>query len=162
MTRAAAPPMLLQLQSSESASSQVALLRTLKNELIGHDQRKETYVVAGIIPVLEQLLSTRRPGRATGADSNGAALNQAPLYENSDESEACLQAILIAGSLAQGTSMLTPRNSDRHTDQKAYQAEQGDQHSLLPYSPATSFPPFSPFYPPQIALLRLLSQSCDF
>jgi hypothetical protein len=104
MTRAAAPPILLQLQSSESASSQVALLRTLKNELIGHDQRKETYVAAGIIPALGQLLSSRRPGRATAAESNGTALNQAPLYQNTDESEACLQAILIAGSLAQGKS----------------------------------------------------------
>ncbi|KAJ5443764.1 uncharacterized protein N7458_007636 [Penicillium daleae] len=101
MTRAAAPPILLQLQSSESASSQVALLRTLKNELIGHDQRKETYIAAGIIPALGQLLSSRRPGRATAAESNGTALNHAPLYQNTDESEACLQAILIAGSLAQ-------------------------------------------------------------
>jgi hypothetical protein len=104
MTRAAAPPILLQLQSSESASSQAALLRTLKNELIGHDQRKEAYVAAGIIPALGQLLSLRGPGKATGAESNGAALNQPPLYQTSDESEACLQAILIAGSLAQGTS----------------------------------------------------------
>lgn len=123
MTRVVAPPILLQLQSSESASTQAALLRTLKNELIGHDQRKEAYVAAGIIPALGRLLSLRRPGKATGAESNGAALNQAPLYQNSDESEACLQAILIAGSLAQGTSYVNPTgNGDRPYRSEAYQA----------------------------------------
>jgi hypothetical protein len=160
MTRAAAPPILLQLQSSESASAQVPLLRTLKNELIGHDQRKETYVAAGIIPALGQLLSKRRPGKASGAEANGVVLNQPPLYQNSDESEACLQAILIAGSLAQGT-LKSEGHDDRPIDREAYQSKQGDQHSLLLYSPATSFQPFSPFYLPQIVLPLLLSRSCD-
>ncbi|KAJ5169025.1 uncharacterized protein N7482_004619 [Penicillium canariense] len=102
MTRAATAPLLLQLQSSDSVSSQVASLRTLKNELIGHDQRKETYITAGIIPALGQVLSARRPGRDTAAESNRAGLSQVSLYHNSDDSEACLQAILIVGSLAQG------------------------------------------------------------
>lgn len=160
MTRAVAPPILLQLQSSESASAQVPLLRTLKNELIGHDQRKETYVAAGIIPALGQLLSTRRPGKASGAEPNGAALDQPTFYQKSDESEACLQAILIAGSLAQGT-LNRHAHDDRRIDREAYQSEQEDQHSLLPYSPATSSQPFWPYCLPQIVPSRLLSRSCD-
>jgi hypothetical protein len=51
MTRAAAPPILEQLQSAESASAQITVLRALKNELIGHDQRKEALVAEGIIPL---------------------------------------------------------------------------------------------------------------
>lgn len=158
MTRAAAPPILLQLQSSESASSQVALLRTLKNELIGHDQRKETYVAAGIIPVLGQLLSTRRPGRVTGAESNGAALNQAPLYQNSDESEACLQAILIAGSLAQGTPILTPRNSDRRIDRKLIRPNRGTN---IPCSHIRQRHPSNPSRRPIFSRLSSLVYSPD-
>lgn len=95
MTRAAAPPILLQLQSSESVPSQVATLRALKNELIGHDQRKEAYVAAGIIPALIQVLVTHRPGKV---DHSGSAR----VYHASEEADACLQAILIVGSLVQG------------------------------------------------------------
>lgn len=101
MTRAAAPPILLQLQSAESASSQITALRTLKNELIGHDQRKETYIVEGIIPALAQVLTSRWPGTAEFNESishQGRSTSKAP-----EDYEACLQAILIVGSLAQGT-----------------------------------------------------------
>ncbi|KAJ5726617.1 uncharacterized protein N7483_007974 [Penicillium malachiteum] len=94
MTRAAIPPILLQLQSSDATSSQVACLRSLKNELIGHDQRKETYVIAGIIPVLGQVLASRWPGKPVATESGSS---QTP-----DDLEACLQAILIVASLAQG------------------------------------------------------------
>ena len=101
MTRAAAPPILLQLQSAESASSQITALRTLKNELIGHDQRKETYVFEGIIPALAQVLTSRWPGTAEFNEPilhHGRSTPKAP-----EDYEACLQAILIVGSLAQGT-----------------------------------------------------------
>ncbi|KAJ5653182.1 hypothetical protein N7490_000185 [Penicillium lividum] len=106
MTRASAPPILLQLQSPDSISSQVASLRTLKNELIGHDQRKEVYVAWGIIPALASVLGSRWPGKLSAAESNGSAPTQVTrphqFPEGSEESEACLQAILIIGSLAQG------------------------------------------------------------
>lgn len=100
MTRAAAPPILLQIQAPESISSQLAALRTLKHELIGHDQRKETVVAGGIISVLGQVLAAHRPGKA---DSNGSTIGHTRPYHPSEEAEACLQAILIVGSLAQGT-----------------------------------------------------------
>lgn len=99
MTRAAAPPILLQIRSPESISSQLVALRTLKNEVIGHDQRKETFVAGGVIPVLSQVLAAHRPGKA---DPNGSTLGHSRPYHPSEEAEACLQAILIVGSLAQG------------------------------------------------------------
>lgn len=102
MTRAAAPPILLQLSSTESVSSQAAALRTLKNELIGHDQRKEAYVTEGLLPALTQVLTSCRPRRLdTEEQSNGSALNPHD-YRSSHEYEACLQAILIVGSVTQG------------------------------------------------------------
>lgn len=68
-------------------------LRTLKNELIGHDQRKEAYVGAGIIPALARVLASSRPtGKAATAEFD----------QNSEDAQACLQAILIVGSLIQG------------------------------------------------------------
>lgn len=102
MTRAAAPPTLLQLQTAESASTQLTALRSLKNELIGHDQRKEACVVAGIIPTLAQILRSRRPGKAASTEPNRSVLNHSGPYVGSEGSEAGLQAILIVGSLAQG------------------------------------------------------------
>ncbi|KAJ5928088.1 hypothetical protein N7466_007044 [Penicillium verhagenii] len=105
MTRATAPPILLQLQSPDSISSQIASLRVLKNELIGHDQRKEVYVAAGIIPTLASVLGSRWPGKSSEAESNRSLTQAASPYQVSDSSEgseACLQAILIVGSLAQG------------------------------------------------------------
>ncbi|KAJ5136899.1 hypothetical protein N7448_005453 [Penicillium atrosanguineum] len=103
----AATPILSQLQSLESISEQVASLRALKNELIGHDQRKEAYVTGGIFPILAQVLALRRPGKAAAAESNRSSLSQATSNQGPGETQmsdetACLQAILIAGSLAQG------------------------------------------------------------
>jgi hypothetical protein len=95
MTRAAAPPILLQLHCAESVSSQIIALRTLKNELIGHDQRKEAYIAEGIIPALAQVLASGWPGTSEYIESQ----DRATLEENH---EACLQATLIVGSLAQG------------------------------------------------------------
>ncbi|KAJ6171465.1 Armadillo [Penicillium chermesinum] len=99
MTRASAPPNLLQLQKADTASARVAALRTLKNELIGHDQRKEHYIVAGIVPLLAQQLASQWPG-PTGESSDGLA--PARTDQNSDELEVYLQTIYVVGSLAQG------------------------------------------------------------
>lgn len=103
MTRAATPPTLLQIQSPDSVGTQVASLRALKNELIGHDQRKETYVAAGIIPVLAQVLASQWPGKPATAESHRPFPSRAlGSDELSEDLEACLQAILIIASLAQG------------------------------------------------------------
>ncbi|OGE51459.1 hypothetical protein PENARI_c013G05643 [Penicillium arizonense] len=106
MTRAAAPPILEQLQSAESVSAQITALRALKNELIGHDQRKEALVAEGIIPALSQVLTSRWPA----TNQNETALPQDRSTQKSPEDcEACLQATLVVGSLAQGgPTFLTP------------------------------------------------------
>ena len=88
MTTVSTPPILVQLQSAQSLSTEIALLRQLKNETIGHDERKELFVHEGIIPVLANLLRSR---------------HQASDSEESKEQEAaCLQAVIVVGSLVQG------------------------------------------------------------
>jgi hypothetical protein len=99
MTRAAEPPILEQLQNAESASAQITALRALKNELIGHDQRKEVLVTEGIIPALSQVLTSRWPA----TNRNESVLPQdRSTHKNPEDYEACLQATLVVGSLAQG------------------------------------------------------------
>ncbi|PWY91278.1 armadillo repeat protein [Aspergillus heteromorphus CBS 117.55] len=108
MTRASIPPLLLQLQNAESLSAQAAALRSLKNETIGHDQRKESWIRWGIIPVLANILAARQPAgkAAASTELNEGAKLRRPA---SEEDEACLQAVIILGSLAQGgAAFLSP------------------------------------------------------
>ncbi|KAL2825480.1 armadillo-type protein [Aspergillus cavernicola] len=111
MTRAATPPILLQLQRAESLSSQAAALRGLKNETIGHDQRKETWVQLGLIPLLANILSSRSRGGISAATSKlkkGFKPSDLP-GTNEEADDACLQAIILLGSLTQGgASFLSP------------------------------------------------------
>lgn len=104
MTRASTPPVLLQLQTADSPSSQAAALRTLKNETIGHDQRKEAWIRWGIVPTLAKLLASRPPNDKTSTISeiNGTASGRDLAYPKKEVDEACLQAIIVVGSLVQG------------------------------------------------------------
>ncbi|KAJ5090336.1 Armadillo [Penicillium argentinense] len=105
MASGAPPTPLLKLQNAESVASQAACLRTLKHELIGHDQRKETYVIWGILPILAQILASNHPSKVTSADSSEAKPFQ---YEDSSEYDACMQAIIISGTVAHGGPNFLP------------------------------------------------------
>lgn len=108
MTRDSMPSILLRLQTAESLSSQVSILRTLKNETIGHDQRKEAWVKWGIIPMLARVLGRRTPS-TTSANVAPQELNGAGTSRpKSEEDDACLQAIIVLGSLAQGILTVVP------------------------------------------------------
>lgn len=104
MTRASTPPILLELQSADSLSSQASALRTLKNETIGHDQRKEAWIRWGIIPILAKVLASRQTS-GKNTELNGPTKSQQPSSRNPEEDETCLQAIIILGSIAQGISL---------------------------------------------------------
>jgi len=99
-------PLLAQLLNAETVADQVASLRLLKHELIGYDQRKEAWVHWGIIPLLSKLLSTKTGGSKKAAVSgkqNGLANRHTESVNNrTEDEEACLQAAIIVGSLAQG------------------------------------------------------------
>ncbi|KAL1955010.1 hypothetical protein VTO42DRAFT_363 [Malbranchea cinnamomea] len=99
----ATPQLLSQIQNPESPFALTAALKALKNELVGHDQKKETWIRLGIIPALSSVLRRRRDAGSHPIESKTQA-NTA--YRHSDirtsEDEACLQATIIVGSLAQG------------------------------------------------------------
>ncbi|KAL4885966.1 armadillo repeat protein [Aspergillus karnatakaensis] len=101
MTRAVTPPILLQLQNADTLSSQAAALRDLKNETIGHDQRKEAWVRLGLIPILANILAARNLGGRSAEGKTGYKYRE--LSGSKEEADdACLQAIILLGSLAQG------------------------------------------------------------
>ncbi|KAK2745629.1 hypothetical protein FQN55_006120 [Onygenales sp. PD_40] len=112
MTRAAPPQIISDIRDPESAASRIAALRQLKNDIIGHDQRKEAWVGYGIVPLLAHILSGRRgTGKAIAARGlNGKAkYPSARRNSRTEEDEVSLQAILITGSLAQGgPSFISP------------------------------------------------------
>jgi armadillo repeat-containing protein 8 len=107
MTRAATPPLLAELQHPESPAGQVAALRALKHEIVGHDQRKEAWIGWGIVPVVARVLRRGYGKKAAVpvAELNGAKEHVAPTRSRTDEEEACRQATIIVGSLSQGTKL---------------------------------------------------------
>lgn len=112
MTRAPSPPALGELRNPSSPAAQVSALKQLKNFIVGHDQRKELVVRRGIIPELARVLqaNVRTAGKRRQRHLNGrGASAAAPAVESAEswtqEDEERLQATLIVGSLAVGTSM---------------------------------------------------------
>jgi hypothetical protein len=99
-------PLLNRLLNATSVSEQTAALRTLKHEIIGHDQRKERWISSGIVPILSRILESSSQeeydankevmsdGQRGGDYTSGAAMTE--------DQELCLQAVIITGSLAQG------------------------------------------------------------
>jgi hypothetical protein len=109
MGRSTIPPALVELSNPSSVEAQLDALRNLKNEIVGHEQRKELAVVHGVVKPLAGLLRTearkggkRRRGVANGGGSSGGPGERA--MEWSTEDELRFQATLVVGSLANGES----------------------------------------------------------
>jgi armadillo repeat-containing protein 8 len=106
--RPSTPPALGALQNSKSVADKVAALKELKNELIGHEQRKHLVLVRGVIEPLAEVLGATTPSsKATGKrrsrevnGSGGSGSSGASSWTEDDELR--LQAIHIVGSLAHG------------------------------------------------------------
>lgn len=110
------PPILSELRSSTSSINQVAALRALKNEIIGHEQKKREWVGLGVLAPLARILTTPRAnGKRRESNGNRPAHHGKTALGRTDEEEARLQAIVIIGSLASG--MLHPYTvNDAHHD----------------------------------------------
>lgn len=104
MTRSQLHPILQELQDHLSPASQLAALKALKNELIGHEQRKKIWIDLGVIPTLASILSSRRA--QYGKRASRGVSGQGSVYRGevilSDEDASRLQTAVIIGSLAQG------------------------------------------------------------
>ena len=105
MVRTTAPPILAELRSPPSPTAHLLALKNLKNEIIGHDQKKEGWIHLGIIPLLVSTLSPSRfDGKRPSRELNGAIAHSSGSKVVTEEEEVRLQATIIIGSLAQGES----------------------------------------------------------
>lgn len=103
MTRPSTPPILSELRSASSLASQVAALKALKHEIIGHEQKKELWINLGVLAPLVRILNTYKGnGKRKHRDVYGSGAQSKEKFGRSDEEEARLQAIIIVGSLARG------------------------------------------------------------
>lgn len=111
MARPQSPPILAQLRSARTLPEQTAALRALKNEVVGHVQRKEFWISLGVLdPIVRTLTSARPPVKPNGKDAR-FPLTQRPLSE--DESVR-LQALQLVASFANGgPAFLAPLHAAR-------------------------------------------------
>ncbi|KAK4550858.1 hypothetical protein LTR36_000438 [Oleoguttula mirabilis] len=86
-------PSLQVLQGPASAAEQLSALKEVKNDIVGHDQRKEVLVKRGLVDTLVAILSSRTAGKRRSGSS------AAP---QTQDDELRLQATLVLGSLANG------------------------------------------------------------
>jgi hypothetical protein len=93
MGRTSIPAVLRSLATPGATEDKAAALRSLKNEIVGHEQRKELAVTSGVVAPLARLLCSAH------ANANGDGEAWA-VGRHADEVR--LQATLVVGSLANG------------------------------------------------------------
>ncbi|RDA88791.1 hypothetical protein CP533_4027 [Ophiocordyceps camponoti-saundersi (nom. inval.)] len=92
-------PILAQLRSAKSHPEQAAALRLLKNEIVGHIQKKEAWIALGVLdPIVSTLVDPScSPSRPNGKDARLLQLATRPL---SDQETVKLQALQLIASFA--------------------------------------------------------------
>ena len=113
MTQSPVPRLFEELQHPASSATQLTALKALKNELVGHELRKREWINYGIIPILSRILSSRRgvSGKRATRELHGNGLREGR-GALSDDDASCLQAIVILGILAHGTSRLYDKQEE--------------------------------------------------
>lgn len=115
MGRSAIPAALLELSKPSTPEAQVTALQSLKNEIVGHEQRKELAVTHGVVKPMARLLRAearkggkRRRSHANGhvsglfSESGSGSGSRRALADWTTEDELRFQATLVVGSLANG------------------------------------------------------------
>jgi hypothetical protein len=113
MARPQNSPILAQLRNAKSLPEQTAALQALKNEIVGHVQRKEAWIGLGVLePIVRTLASSRSPAKPNGKDATIQLVSR-PL---SDEDSVKLQALQLVASFANGNYQHTPSSTSHlHT-----------------------------------------------
>lgn len=103
------PEILSHVQNSESAFTRVAALKALKNEIVGHDLKKESWIKSGIIPALLPVLERCKDADRTSNKLKAHARTpQGRSDIHTSEDEACFHAAIVLGSIAQGMARKIP------------------------------------------------------
>ena len=112
---------LRELKTIPLPEHQLTLLRLLKNDIVGHNQRKEHVVTQGLLEPLAQILNATI--RSTGKKASMETLHRPSL-----EDDIRLQATLIIGSLANGMTLSIHRYTISHL---IFLAHQPDRYLYL-------------------------------
>ncbi|ODA80936.1 hypothetical protein RJ55_03896 [Drechmeria coniospora] len=92
-------PILAQLRSAKTQAEQTAALQALKNEIVGHIQKKEAWIAVGVLePIVSALCPSRPSCKPNGKDACLQLLSR-PL---SEEDGVKLQALQLVASFANG------------------------------------------------------------
>lgn len=102
MARPQPHPILSQLRNARTTPEQTAALRALKNEIVGHVQRKETWVAYGVLEPIVRTIAASAPEELNGKDA-GVVVGTRPL---TDEVATKLQALQLVDSFSHGLETL--------------------------------------------------------
>ncbi|KAI9752962.1 MAG: hypothetical protein M4579_005393 [Chaenotheca gracillima] len=106
MMRPETPPLLDKIKNPSSLAEHVQALRALKNEIIGHEQKKQLWIELGVLtPLLRTLSNPKTEGKRLSRDVNGSVNTKWDSSSLGDEEQARLQATIIIGSLAHESSI---------------------------------------------------------
>ncbi|KAI8224760.1 hypothetical protein K4K57_008239 [Colletotrichum sp. SAR 10_99] len=106
MARSSSPPILSQILSARSYIEQTSALRALKNDIVGHAQKKEQWARRGVLePIVKILNAARSPAKVNGKDG---APHGSP-RSISEEETVRFQALQLLASFANGgTAFVEP------------------------------------------------------
>jgi len=94
------PPLLAQIRAAQTLPEQISSIRALKNDIVGHQQRKEMWLALGLIETIVRILNANKPSsRRNGKEPRESNSATRPL---SEDEMVRLQAISVVGSLAHG------------------------------------------------------------
>jgi armadillo repeat-containing protein 8 len=112
MARPSSPPILAQIRNSRSSAEQIVALRALKNDIIGHQQKKEMWVRLGVVDPIVRIISTNKAqGKQSNKECRDKSISPEPL---SEKEMVRLQALCVIGSLAYGKRpkyLISPRTN---------------------------------------------------
>ncbi|KAH8714370.1 armadillo repeat protein [Ilyonectria robusta] len=111
MARPQSPPILSQLRSARTLPEQAAALRALKNEIVGHIQKKELWISLGVLdPIVRTLATARSPAKPNGKDARFPQVQR----HLSEEESVRLQALQLVACFAHGgPAFLAPLHAAR-------------------------------------------------
>ncbi|KAG6159726.1 hypothetical protein E4U37_002674 [Claviceps purpurea] len=111
MARPSNSPILAQLRNAKTLPEQATALQALKNEIVGHVEKKEAWIELGVLEVIVKTLGPNgSPRKASGKDPD--IQRSPPLL--SDEQSVRLQALQLVASFANGgPAFLSPLHAAR-------------------------------------------------
>jgi len=102
MARDSGPPILAYIHNARTYADRAAALRSLKNDIVGHSQKKEAWVARG---ALEPVVSLLHSSRSSPKAANGKPMRSVDLQTLTEEEIVRLQALQVLSSFAGGMSL---------------------------------------------------------